>query len=50
VTEVTRLDGDARIVELAEMLGGAAESAASQSARELLDHAEAWRLRAAASV
>jgi len=50
VTEVTRLDRDGRIVELAQMLGGAAQSAASASARELLDRAEAWRLRAAASV
>ena len=50
VTEVTRLDRDGRIVELAQMLGGAAQSAASASARELLDRAEAWRLRTAASV
>ena len=76
VTEVTRLDHEGRIVELAQMLGGAsadggtrvahggkpamggAEAAGSEtggtaalaSARELLDRAEAWRARAAASV
>ena len=54
VTEVTRLDGEARIVELAQMLGGmdavAAGTAALDSARELLDRAEAWRTRSAASV
>jgi len=51
-----------RIVELAQMLGGAGAdgdepaaraaggTAALASARELLDRAEAWRARAAASV
>ena len=62
VTEVRRLDQEGRIVELAQMLGGAGangdETAAGEtggtaalaSARELLDRAEAWRARAAASV
>jgi DNA repair protein RecN (Recombination protein N) len=61
VTEVTRLDGEDRIVELAQMLGGRAPGATDidattdgtaglASARELLDRAEAWRARAAASV
>jgi DNA repair protein RecN (Recombination protein N) len=69
VTEVTRLDRDGRIVELAQMLGGIASTrdpdkpaggadalgapggtAAFASARELLDRAEAWRARVAASV
>ena len=54
VTEVSRLDGEARIVELAQMLGGsdavAEGTAALDSARELLDRAEAWRTRSAASV
>jgi DNA repair protein RecN (Recombination protein N) len=50
VTEVTRLDREGRIVELAVMLGGAAGemgpgTAALASARELLDGAEAWRGR-----
>jgi len=45
VTEVERLDREGRIVELAQMLGGAAEGAAAlASARELLDRAEAWRV------
>ena len=47
VTAVHRLDRDGRIVELAQMLGGAAGSNAQTttlaSARELLDGAEAWR-------
>jgi DNA repair protein RecN (Recombination protein N) len=54
VTEVTRLDREGRVTELAEMLGGidAAErgTAALASAGELLDRAEAWRARAAAAV
>ena len=76
VTEVTRLDHEGRIVELAQMLGGASAdggtrvahggkpalggveaagretsgTAALATARELLDRAEAWRARAAASV
>ena len=62
VTEVSRLDQEGRIVELAQMLGGtsangdgasareAGGTAALASARELLDRAEAWRARAAASV
>ncbi|HET9436094.1 MAG TPA: DNA repair protein RecN [Candidatus Limnocylindrales bacterium] len=44
VTEVTALDREGRIVELAQMLGGAGGgTAALASARELLDRAEAWR-------
>jgi len=59
VTEVTRLDREGRVRELAQMLGGAsatgAESEASGSAAlatagELLDRAESWRARAAAAV
>src|SRR5918995_1191107 len=44
VTDVERLDREGRIIELAQMLGGATEgTAALASARELLDRAEAWR-------
>jgi DNA repair protein RecN (Recombination protein N) len=47
VTTVHRLDREGRIVELAQMLGGAAggmgQTATVASARELLDGAEAWR-------
>jgi DNA repair protein RecN (Recombination protein N) len=47
VTIVHRLDREGRIVELAQMLGGAAggmgQTATVASARELLDGAEAWR-------
>ena len=44
VTEVERLDREGRIVELAQMLGGAGGgTAALASSRELLDRAEAWR-------
>ena len=44
VTEVERLDREGRIVELAQMLGGATGGAtALASARELLDRAEGWR-------
>jgi DNA repair protein RecN (Recombination protein N) len=44
VTEVVELDRAKREVELAEMIGGAVGGvAATQSARELLDRAEAWR-------
>jgi DNA repair protein RecN (Recombination protein N) len=47
VTAVQRLDREGRIVELAQMLGGAAgsnaQTTALASARELLDGAEAWR-------
>jgi DNA repair protein RecN (Recombination protein N) len=54
VTEVTRLDREGRLVELAQMLGGidvtTGGTAAMASAGELLDRAEAWRSRAAASV
>jgi DNA repair protein RecN (Recombination protein N) len=54
VTEVTRLDREGRTDELAQMLGGidagAEGTAALDSARELLDRAEAWRTRATASV
>jgi DNA repair ATPase RecN len=37
------LDRGGRIVELAQMLGGAGATTALASARELLDRAEAWR-------
>ncbi len=44
VTDVVRLDRAERETELAQMIGGAAGGPASlQSARELLDRAEAWR-------
>ena len=44
VTEVSRLDRQGRIVELAQMLGGAGGgTAATASASELLDRADAWR-------
>jgi DNA repair protein RecN (Recombination protein N) len=44
VTEVTRLDREGRIVELAQMLGGTSGGTASiASGRELLDRANAWR-------
>jgi DNA repair protein RecN (Recombination protein N) len=44
VTEVERLDREGRIVELAQMLGGASGGpTALASARELLDRAEGWR-------
>ncbi len=60
VTEVTRLDRDGRVDELAEMLGGEATDARVRdgavmgtatvaSAGELLDRAEAWRARAGAT-
>ncbi|MCI0585065.1 MAG: DNA repair protein RecN [Chloroflexi bacterium] len=49
VTEVARLDRDARLVELAAMLGGEGQGgpgrAALAQAGELLDAAEAWRGR-----
>jgi len=50
VTEITRLDRDGRVVELAAMIGGPeGGKAASHSAGELLDRAEAWcAVRAAA--
>ena len=43
VTEVTRLDREGRIVELAQMLGGGGGTVALASARELLDRADGWR-------
>ncbi|HEY3164324.1 MAG TPA: DNA repair protein RecN [Candidatus Limnocylindrales bacterium] len=55
VTEVALLDGEARVAELGEMLGGSdggeapAASAARSSARELLDRADAWRSRLGAT-
>ena len=50
VTEVTALDREGRIVELAQMLAGSGGgTAALASARELLDRAEAWRTSAASS-
>jgi DNA repair protein RecN (Recombination protein N) len=52
ITEVTRLDHEDRVAELAAMLGGegGAAEAALASARELLDRAEAWRARSPAAV
>ena len=54
ITEVTRLDREGRVIELAQMLGGmdanAGGTATLASAGELLNRAEAWRSRAAASV
>ena len=52
ITEVTRLDHEDRVAELAAMLGGegSAAEAAMASARELLDRAEAWRARSPAAV
>jgi DNA repair protein RecN (Recombination protein N) len=52
ITEVTHLDHEGRIVELAAMLGGegGAAEAALASARELVDRAEAWRARSPAAV
>jgi DNA repair protein RecN (Recombination protein N) len=59
VTEVTSLDREGRIVELAQMLGGAVAAttadgatpgtAALASAREMLDRAESWRAELLAS-
>jgi len=53
ITEVATLDREGRIVELAAMLGGAGEGAEAgatlASARELVDRAEAWRARLAAT-
>jgi DNA repair protein RecN (Recombination protein N) len=50
VTEVTELDREGRIVELAEMLGGTGGgTAALVSAREMLDRAETWRAGVGAS-
>jgi DNA repair protein RecN (Recombination protein N) len=50
VTEVTELDREGRIVELAQMLAGTGGgTAALASARELLDRAEAWRAGVAQS-
>lgn len=44
VTEVHRLDHEGRIVELAQMIGGASPgTAAMAGAREMLDRVEAWR-------
>lgn len=42
-TEVTPLDGAARIEELSQMLGGAATAAARANARELLTRADDWK-------
>jgi DNA repair protein RecN (Recombination protein N) len=64
VTEVTRLDREGRVDELAQMLGGdlgdanggrnggnnGSVTATQASARELLDRAESWRTGAAAPV
>jgi DNA repair protein RecN (Recombination protein N) len=44
VTVVRRVEGDDRVVELAQMLAGAEGGAAARaSAEELLDRAESWR-------
>ncbi|HET9112031.1 MAG TPA: DNA repair protein RecN, partial [Ktedonobacterales bacterium] len=43
-TEVTAMDGAARVDELSQMLGGAATSASRANARELLERAADWRL------
>jgi DNA repair protein RecN (Recombination protein N) len=44
VTEVRRLEGEERVLELAQMLAGAEGGAAARaSAQELLERAEAWR-------
>ncbi len=44
VTEIARLDRSDRELELAQMIGGpSGGDAARESARELLDRAEAWR-------
>ncbi len=44
VTEITRLDHDGRVAELALMIGGpSGGEAAVLSARDLLDRAECWR-------
>ena len=43
VTEVSLLDREGRIVELAQMLGGGGATTSLASARELLDRAEGWR-------
>jgi DNA repair protein RecN (Recombination protein N) len=42
ITEVSRLDHEGRIIELAQMLGGGGTTGLA-SARELLDRAEGWR-------
>ena len=55
VTEVALLDGEARVAELGEMLGGSddgdkpAAPTVLASARELLDRAAAWRTRLGAT-
>jgi DNA repair protein RecN (Recombination protein N) len=50
VTEVTALDREGRIVELAQMLAGTGGgTTALASARELLDRSEAWRAGVASS-
>jgi DNA repair protein RecN (Recombination protein N) len=51
VTDVTRLDREGRIVELAQMIGGHAPgTAALAGAREMLDRVEAWRVGAGSEV
>ncbi|MDE3230706.1 MAG: DNA repair protein RecN, partial [Chloroflexota bacterium] len=42
-TEVTPLDGAARVDELSQMLGGTATTAARANARELLARADEWK-------
>ncbi len=49
VTEITELDREGRITELAQMLGGSGGTTALATARELLDRADAWRVGMAAT-
>lgn len=43
MTHVTPLDGDARVAELSQMLGGASTNASRANARDLLSRAEDWK-------
>jgi DNA repair protein RecN (Recombination protein N) len=43
VTRVVQLDGDARIAELSQMLGGASTTASRANARDLLSRASDWK-------
>lgn len=49
MTEVTAMDGDARVDELSQMLGGAATTASRANARELLQRAADWKRTHAAT-
>ena len=42
-TRVNLLDGDARVTELSQMLGGTSTSASRANARDLLERAEDWK-------